>query len=132
MSHLCFEAEASETGERGAEDIVKMLLERGANITQKGKDELTPLDWAAIQGRVEAVVALVGGGADLNNTSGDGATPLMRAARNGHSGMVRRMLDLGADDNVVGTGGTYKGKTALDVAQGRAAETIRVAQDMRE
>eukprot|EP01045_Picozoa_sp_COSAG04_P012318 COSAG04_NODE_825_length_10050_cov_15.525676_2_plen_1515_part_00 len=73
-------------------------------------------------GLEDIVAALAEGGADLDKANEDGTTPLMTAADVGQSGAVRRLLELGVDHTAVCTGGRYKGKTALEVAEEKGKE----------
>ena len=73
--------------EWGHEDLVQLLLERGADIK---KESLhvgeTPLHWAVRNGHnyLRVVQLLLDGGADPNKESIDGLTPLHWAADTGH------------------------------------------------
>ena len=64
---------------------------------------------AALEGRIDLVVAAVDRGARINAADADGRTALMYAAFNGHAECVRWLLERGA------AGGTreYVGRTAL-------------------
>jgi ankyrin repeat protein len=67
--------------------------------------------------KIKAVAALISHGADVNARKGDGETPLMWASRWGHAKVVEALLDAGADKELKVTGGSWKGKTALDLAR---------------
>jgi hypothetical protein len=70
----------------GHEEVVELLLEKGAELESYGR---TPLSWAAWNGH-EAVVE----GAELESYS---RTPLSWAARNGHKAVVELLLEKGAE-----------------------------------
>lgn len=63
-------------------EIVKLLLENGADIEIKAKDEFKspPLTWAAFWGLYETVKLLLEEGADVNATDTYGSTPLAAAS----------------------------------------------------
>eukprot|EP01045_Picozoa_sp_COSAG04_P010398 COSAG04_NODE_636_length_11710_cov_63.646973_4_plen_336_part_00 len=101
---------------------VRMLLAAGADPDAADQWGQTALFKAAWAGHEEAVGALAEGGADLDKANDDGETALMGAAENGRSGAVRRLLELGADHTAVGTGGSFAGKIALEVAEREGKE----------
>lgn len=76
-------AAAHLDGER-SRDLVKLLLDRGAdpNVTQVGG--WTPLHQVAAHGRGEIARMLLDRGADLRAKSDDGRTPLDMARAKGH------------------------------------------------
>jgi hypothetical protein len=86
----------------GHEAVVKLLLEKGAELETKGiKDKffgMTPLAWAAGNGHEAVVKLLLEKGAELETKSGSfGRTPLAWAAGNGHEAVVKLLLEKGAE-----------------------------------
>ena len=104
-------------------EVVKLLLQKGANVDAKTRSGWTALTWAAwsgssdvvklLEGRVAAktlmdaaclgdlklLQQLVKEGADVNMQTLDERTPLMGAARRGHLDVVKALIGLGADVN---------------------------------
>ena len=58
----------------------------------------TPLSYAALEGRVEAMATLIKAGAEVNGLDPEGNMPLMRAAEGGHLPAVEWLLDQGANE----------------------------------
>ncbi|MGF6599717.1 ankyrin repeat protein [Paraburkholderia sp. GAS448] len=90
--------------------IVKILIEKGAEVNKKG---WAPLHYAAANGNDEIVKLLLDHSAYVDAGSPNGTTPLMMAARGGHVSTVKLLLDNGADMNVK----NQIGMTALDFAK---------------
>ena len=90
--------------------IVKILIEKGAEVNKKG---WAPLHYAAANGNDEIVKLLLDHSAYVDAGSPNGTTPLMMAARGGHVSTVKLLLDNGADINVK----NQIGMTALDFAK---------------
>ncbi len=65
--------EAAKNGDAGG---VKALLDKGANVNAKERDDMTPLMAAAINGRVDVVKLMIGRGADVNARDAKGRTAL--------------------------------------------------------
>eukprot|EP00057_Strongylocentrotus_purpuratus_P025563 XP_011680037.1 PREDICTED: ankyrin repeat domain-containing protein 50-like [Strongylocentrotus purpuratus] len=63
------------------------------------KDDLTPLQAAASNGRLDAVQVLIGQGADINRANNNGKTPLYAASFNGQLDIVKFLIGQGADIN---------------------------------
>lgn len=74
--------------------VVKLLIERGADVNAKGGWwVVTPLHWAADNGHTEIVRLLIKHGADVNvRTEEHGYTPLHWAAGNGHRATVELLI----------------------------------------
>ncbi len=72
----------------------------------------TPLQWAAVSGRAEAIELLIGRGADVNAVVPDGGTALHAAAFMGHQKAVDVLLRNGAKVNAK----NIRGETPLDGA----------------
>jgi len=83
--------------EEGNVEVVKLLLNKGANVDVKDNDGRTPLLWAA-ENRHEAVVRLLlDKGASVDAKDNNSRTPLLWAAENGYEAIMRLLLDKGAN-----------------------------------
>jgi ankyrin repeat protein len=71
----------------GHEAVVKLLLEKGANLESKG------LSWAARYGHEAVVKLLLEKGADLESKDDDNRTPLWWATSKGHEAVVKLLLE---------------------------------------
>jgi ankyrin repeat protein len=81
----------------GHEAVVKLLLEKGAELETKDKDSQTPLSCAAEMGHKAVVKLLLEKGAQLETKNKDGYTPLLYATENGHKAVVKLLLEKGAE-----------------------------------
>ena len=64
------------TAEYGYKEIVKLLIDAGADVHEKDKNGSTPLHNAAFGGYKEVVELLIANGADVNAKNDDGETPM--------------------------------------------------------
>ena len=78
----------------GSLEIVKLLVERGANINHK---EFRALDYAAGLGNSNMVKYFIQKGEDVNSRTANGETPLFFAITNGHLNVVRILVKNGAN-----------------------------------
>jgi hypothetical protein len=88
--------------ERGHLDIVKLLIEKGAQVDEaRIGDSVTPLLIAAGHGHLEIVKLLIEKGAQVNQARiSDGGLPLFFAAQNGHAEVVELLIQKGAEIDV--------------------------------
>ena len=84
---------------KGKPEVMKILLEAGANPDAADGNQNFPLHWAATRGFKSIAKLLIDSGADLDKTDKHGQTPLYWAARIGHTDIVRILLNAGADLN---------------------------------
>ena len=80
-------------------DVVRALVQEGADVDARQGDGATALHWAAYWNEVELADLLIRAGADVNSANDLGVTPLWAAAENRSAAMVGRLLDAGADPN---------------------------------
>ena len=73
-------------------NLVKFLVEQGAEVEVTNNDGFTPLHAAAAKGYMEIVKFLVEQGAGIEVTSNDGSTPLHMAAENDHIEIVEFLV----------------------------------------
>ena len=106
----------------GSTEVVKTLIEIGANINIQNDNGDTALRLAARRGLTEIVKILVENGADMNiKDSRYGRTALIYAAREGRTEVVKLLIDNGANMNIKDS---RYGRTALDMAEGRGHTEI--------
>ena len=81
-------------------EVIKVLLENGANVNTKNTDGVTSLYVAAQNGHLENVRLLLASKADVNvKCKTNGSTALWIAANNGQFNIVKLLLENKADVN---------------------------------
>ncbi len=83
----------------GRKEVVRALLDKGADVNAKNNSGLTALISASYLGHIEIVQALLDKGADINASANNGATALIFASANGRAEVVELLLKNGADVN---------------------------------
>jgi ankyrin repeat protein len=89
----------------GRLDMVKFLVDKGANLNYGSVNGTTPLMLAATNGHLDVVKFLVDKGADVNAKDHKGGTPLMAAVCEGNLDMVKFLVEKGAEVNARGNDG---------------------------
>ena len=82
------------TGERGHIDILLYLIDHGADVNKKDRDERTALHYAS---DLKVVEALLSKGVEIDVEDKDRCTPLMLTARRRHIDILLYLIDCGAD-----------------------------------
>jgi hypothetical protein len=86
------------TAERGNNEIVYLLIEKGAEIDEIDNEEWTPIHLASHNGHIEVVNALIEKGAKkIDEFNEIKLTPLHMASENGHAKIVERLIETGAN-----------------------------------
>ncbi|CAN0123373.1 unnamed protein product, partial [Hapterophycus canaliculatus] len=75
------------------QEVVKMLVDAGAGVSEQDQDGLTALMNAAEIGAGEIVTYLLNKGADPNVMSETGFTSLILAAAGGHLEVVKTLVE---------------------------------------
>ncbi len=97
----------------GHYEIVKFLIDNGAEVGLGDRSETNALMNAARNGHYEIVKFLLKSGAEVNFASKDNMTALAYAIENGHSAVVKLLLENGANvDSVSSTYGFHKAAVA--------------------
>jgi ankyrin repeat protein len=94
--------------------VGKLLLELGAKKDARNSDlRMTPLDWAAFDGKVEMVRMLLDHGANPNAGRGSSrSAPIQQCANNGNVEILEMLLKTGADVNAIHAGSHALGTAA--------------------
>ncbi|HUT54949.1 MAG TPA: ankyrin repeat domain-containing protein [bacterium] len=111
----------------GQFEMVKFLLNNGAEVDARSEGGSTPLVEAVARNSVEIAGYLVDHGADVNSKDNDGKTPLHWAAERGHVDAVKFLIAKGADVNAAMNDGTTPLMAALDQKENAAADLLRAA-----
>jgi ankyrin repeat protein len=91
---------------RTQRDVVRVLIELGADVQARSKNGFTPLLFAAREGDIEIGRLLLKAGANVNDAARDGSNALLVATIRGHVPFTTFLLDQGADPNAEGPGYT--------------------------
>jgi FOG: Ankyrin repeat len=94
---------------KGHFDLVKKLIDRGADVNKTG---WAPLHYAATTGQLAIMQLLLDQSAYIDAESPNGTTPLMMAAHYGTPEAVKLLLEAGADASLK----NQLGLTAIDFA----------------
>lgn len=78
-------------------DVVRLLVDAGANLDARGTHSATPLHVACQSGSIDIVRLLVDAGANLDAREDHSVTPLHAACQSGSIDVVRLLVDKGAD-----------------------------------
>lgn len=92
---------------RRSVEVVRLLIEAGADVNLYSANSQSPLGWASQYGYTEIVKLLLAAGANVNPKGN--WSPLINAARNNQIETMEILLKAGANTDVRG----YEGKTAL-------------------
>ncbi|MGI8787885.1 MAG: ankyrin repeat domain-containing protein [Pyrinomonadaceae bacterium] len=111
--------EAGVTGlmiaaDRGYDEIIKNLLEAGAEIDAKDYGGMTALMTAACSGKASCVKILLEMRSDVRILANDGSSPLMYAVLSGQPEVVKLLLDAGASTDIINNCGMTALKLAID------------------
>lgn len=104
----------------GHQEVVKVLIDFGANIEAETRMNRRALHIACIRGNLEVVRILLAVNAEKNPKDKDFYTPLHFASENGYNDIIKILLEYGASPNVK----NYQGNTPLDICLG--VETRKV------
>jgi ankyrin repeat protein len=104
----------------GNEAVVRLLVDRGADVKVKDNDGTTVLCLAALKGNKAMVQLLVDLGADVKAKDNNGRTVLHSVASQGNEAIVRLLVDRGADVNTKGN----DGETVLHWAASEGHEAV--------
>ncbi|KAH9166013.1 hypothetical protein EDB89DRAFT_2076259 [Lactarius sanguifluus] len=104
-------------------EVVRLLLERGANAEAKVGDGMTSLHLASLNGNTETVRLLLDHGTNAHAEDNDGWTPLHHASSEGDTETVRLLLDRGASADAK----DKEGRTPFQVASGETIHATLVS-----
>jgi uncharacterized protein len=104
----------------GAADLVRDLIQRGADLEAEDEDGFTALMYAANAGQEETARLLIGARADVNHRDHGNSTALMFAAQHGFLAIVRKLLVAGAETE----SRRADGLTAHDLAVGHGHQRV--------
>ena len=82
---------------KGNAEVVRLLVEHGADIEAEDEDGWTAVFYAALSGDLETIQYLCDQGADIQRTTGEGFTPLIAGMENGQLEVARLLVELGVD-----------------------------------
>jgi ankyrin repeat protein len=119
--------------ENGHAEIVRILVEHGADLNAKSRDlQLTSLMYAVVKGHPDIVENVTEYGADVNARDGAGRTALMLAVQYKNRDLVHLLLNKGARPDIADA----EGRTALVIARYHGyediAELLRLAGPSRQ
>jgi hypothetical protein len=99
--------------EQSMEEMVELLLSKGANIHARTFSETTPFYRAARGGSLPILQMLYSAGSDINARTWDGWTPLFEAVTRGHVRIVQKLLRWGADCKLANSDGLAPDDAAM-------------------
>jgi len=114
--------------EQRNEKIIGLLLQYGANVNTNDLLGITPLMNAIRNGYIEIVKLLLENGVNIN-TKVFGITPLIHAIRNGYAEIVKLLLEKGADIN---TNDLYEVSPLMYAVESGDARIVSLLLDQKQ
>jgi ankyrin repeat protein len=105
-------------------EVVRVLLEGGAEIEARILNNNTALHFAALNGCVDVCRLLLDWGAKVDNPRDRKYTPLLEAARGGHLSVVKLLVQRGADVRVRNVFGRNASEEARSFGKKDVAEWL--------
>jgi ankyrin repeat protein len=105
----------------GQDEVIGLLIQKGANVNLGDVEDTTPLHFAALHGHVSAARLLIQHGADINKTDNKGYTALIWACADNHEAVVDLLL---AQPNIKINHARDNGGTALLVAAANSTPSV--------
>jgi len=112
-----------KAAENGHIEVVKLLLDKGADVNEYNEGGETPLHYATRGGHTEVMKILLDHGANIRAKGTGCGTPLQWAARNGQIKAAELLLARGADINQQGTD---KRTALMDAAENGDADMVKL------
>ncbi|XP_063687914.1 histone-lysine N-methyltransferase EHMT2-like isoform X2 [Bolinopsis microptera] len=109
-------------------DVVKSLLEKGADPHLRDREQNIALHWAAFSGHADIVQLLLSVRSDIDAINERGDTSLHISARLSHSGSVRGIVNAGASLRLP----NKQGKTCLQDASPEIVQLIQKLEKERD
>lgn len=109
----------------GSVELIKKLIERGADVNLANANRQTPLHWAAWNNQSEATSTLLYYGANVAQTDLAGNTPLIFAAQNGSTQAALLLLKQGANRYVSNKAGKNASIMAEDSGYRDLAQVLK-------
>ena len=127
---LAPETPLADAAMRGDVEMVRSLLEAGADLDAPQGDGMTALHWAAERGDQEIAKLLISAGADMEaGTRIGGYTPLHLASKGGHAAVAAVLLEAGGDANALtGSSAATPLHLAAAAADGEAVVSLLLSQ----
>ena len=91
----------------GRPDVVKALLQAGADVNKADNRGWTALMKTNMHGHTATVEVLLQAGADVDKVNDDGDTALIQASREGHTAIAELLLQAGADPDKATVRGNF-------------------------
>lgn len=114
---------------QGYPEIMKVLLDAGANPDISNVLSITPLMYGSRYGNVEVCKMLIDYGADLNLQDMYGDTALMKGTEIGSIEIVDILIQAGADLSIKNRDNKNALNLAYEVGQGKIAKKLRKADN---
>ncbi|MAM71562.1 MAG: hypothetical protein CMP91_10510 [Gammaproteobacteria bacterium] len=108
-------------------DVVRLLLNAGANPNIENRYGMTPLIQAAMNGNSDMISMLLDAGADANATTPEGDNALLNASKTGAAEGVQALIDAGA--NVNSLDGYLFQTPLMWAASANQADVVRILID---
>ncbi|OGI07307.1 MAG: hypothetical protein A2Y40_03310 [Candidatus Margulisbacteria bacterium GWF2_35_9] len=108
----------------GKNDIVKELINRGADLNIKDLIHWSPIHYSAVYGNEEAAKMLINAGVKIPTDNAQKDRFIFTAAQGGNAWLVQKMLDRGDPAEVNYIGSFDNGKTPLMFAAKRGHDDI--------
>ena len=110
------------------DEMVRKVLDRGANVDLQDSDGDTSLHRAAQSGNVKILDLLLARGAKPDVKNKVGGTPLMWAAVFGHQDAARALLEKGADPSLKDNQGRTASDWAIENKRDEVAQLLQTAE----